>query len=246
MRIGLAGCLAVALALNAETGRRAEGGFLYRATLMQAAPGKLLELIDLYKAERTASIARGEEGFFWMRHSQGDHWDLLVLFPMGSYGAYYARDRIEARQRSAAASPDSARRIRDAISRREDVFVWGPPLAETQARFEKSSFFHVEMFQSLPARQDELVKEREMENAYLKALGRPVNLLFVRDAGADWDVFTIGFYRDLKHYAESADIPETAQEAAAKAAGFEDAKHIGPYLRSLISSHHDTLAIAVR
>ena len=27
----------------------------------------------------------------------------------------------------------------------------------------------------------------------------------MRDAGADWNLFTIGFYRDLKHYAESAD-----------------------------------------
>jgi hypothetical protein len=102
------------------------------------------------------------------------------------------------------------------------------------------------MFQALAGRQSDLRKEREMENAYLKALGRPANLVFVRDSGAGWDLFTIGFYRDIKHYAESADIPEAAQEAAAKAAGFEDAKHIGPYLRTLISSHHDTLAVAIK
>ena len=29
-------------------------------------------------------------------------------------------------------------------------------------------------------------------------------------------------------------------------AGFQDADHIGPYLRSLIESHHDTLATPVR
>src|SRR5262245_5448630 len=190
MRLGLAGCLAVALAVSGETERAAQGGFLYQASLVQAAPGKLLELIELFKAERAASVARGEEGFLWMRHSQGDRWDLLILFPMGSYSDYYARDRVEARQKAAKDSAGAARKIRDAIARREDVFVWGPPLSETRARFEKASFFHVEMFQSLPARRDDLVREREMENAYLKALGRPVNLLFVRDAGADWDVFT--------------------------------------------------------
>jgi hypothetical protein len=85
-----------------------------------------------------------------------------------------------------------------------------------------------------------------MENAYLKTLGRPQNLIFIRDQGAAWDLFTIGFYRDLKHYAESADISEAAQEAAARAAGFEGATRIGPYLRTLISSHHDTLAVAIK
>lgn len=224
----------------------AETGYLYRASLVQAAPGKLLELIELYKAERTALSRQGDEPFLWMRHSQGDRWDLLLLFPMGNYSRYYARERVEARQKAAAAAAEIDHKIRDAISRREDVFVWGPPLDEVRGRFEKAAFFHVEMFQSLAGRRDDLAKEREMENAYLKAIGRPANLLFVRDAGADWDLFTIGFYRDLKHYAESADIPEAAQETAAKAAGFESAKSIGPYLRTLISSHHDTLAVAVK
>ena len=70
-------------------------------------------------------------------------------------------------------------------------------------------------------------------------------MIFVRDQGASWDLFTVGFYRDLKHYAESADIPEVSQEAAAKAAGFESVRGIGPFLRTLIVSHHDTLAVAI-
>lgn len=85
-----------------------------------------------------------------------------------------------------------------------------------------------------------------MENAYQKALNRPQNFIFVRDQGAAWDVFTLGCYRDLKHYAESADIAEKDQEAAAKAAGFEAANRIGPYLRTLIAQHHDTLAVSVK
>jgi len=101
------------------------------------------------------------------------------------------------------------------------------------------------MFHALPGRLSDLEREREMENAYLRALGRPQNAIFVRDQGGSWDLFTIGFYRDLKHYAESADIPEASQESAAKAAGFEGARAIGPYLRTLIGSHHDTLAVAI-
>jgi hypothetical protein len=77
-------------------------------------------------------------------------------------------------------------------------------------------------------------------------LGRPQDLIFTRVAGAAWDVVTIGTYRDLKHYAESVDIPADRQDAAARAAGFESGDAIGPFLRTLISSHHDTLARAVR
>ena len=91
-----------------------------------------------------------------------------------------------------------------------------------------------------------MVKERLRENVYLKTLKRPENLVFVRDQGAGWDLFTLGFYRDLKHYAESADIPEKDQEAAARAAGFEGASRIGTYLRTLICEHDGTLAGAVK
>jgi len=68
----------------------------------------------------------------------------------------------------------------------------------------------------------------------------------VRDQGAEWDGFTSGCFRDLKHYAQSADVPREAAEAAAKAAGFDSPASIGPYLRRFISDHHDTLAVAIR
>jgi len=51
---------------------------------------------------------------------------------------------------------------------------------------------------------------------------------------------------DLKHYAQAADVSQKDQDAAAKAAGFESSNQIGPYLRTLISLHHDTLAVAVK
>ena len=235
-------CLVLALGLAAP----APADFLYKASLVQAAPGRLLELIELYKSLRAAAPDSGDEAPFWMRHSQGDRWDLLLLFPIGSYADYYSPQRIARREKAARASQSILEKIRDATAWQEDVFVTGPPLAEVRSRFAGAAFFHVEMFHALPGKRADLAREREMENAYLKTLGRPTNLMFVRDQGAAWDLFTIGFYRDLKHYAESADIPEASQEAAAKAAGFESARHIGPYLRTLISSHHDTLAVAIK
>jgi hypothetical protein len=211
--------------------------FLYRASLVQAAPGRLVELIDLYKAHA------GQEAPLWMRHSQGDRWDLLILTPMGNYADYYRPDAIAARQKQDA-SWESRRK--GLVAWEEDVFVFGPPLANVRKAFADSGFFHVEMFRSLAGMRADLLKEREMENAYSRAIKQPDNFIFVRDQGASWDVFTIGCFRNLKHYADSADVPPEAAAAAAKAAGFDSPAAIGPYLRRFISDHHDTLAVVIR
>ena len=219
---------------------------VYRATLLQAAPGKLLEVLELYKSGWPGMKDSGDEPPFAMRHSQGDRWDLLLLFPMGSFTDYYSRDRVLRREKAADAAKGDLARLAADTAWQEDVFVSGPTLEIVRAQFEKAGFFHVEMFQALPAKRAELHRERSMENAYAKALGLPENLIFVRDSGAAWDLFTVGAYRDLKHYAESADIPPAKQDEAAKAAGFEGSRFIGAYLRSFIALHHDTLAVAVR
>src|SRR5437016_13941910 len=70
----------------------ASNQYVYKVTLVQAAPGKMLELIDLYKARAAAYQAAGDEAPLWMRHSQGDHWDLLVLFPFVCYHDYNQLD----------------------------------------------------------------------------------------------------------------------------------------------------------
>jgi hypothetical protein len=216
-----------------------EHPYLYRASLVQAAPGKLVELIDVYKT-------RGEqEAPLWMRHSQGDRWDLLILTPMGSYADYFRAEAIVARQKLEGASGWEARR-KALVAWEEDVFVYGPPVASLRKAFAESGFFHVEMFRSLAGQRAELLKEREMENAYARAVKQPDNFIFVRDQGASWDVFTIGCFRDLRHYAQSADVPREAADAAAKASGFESPSAIGPYLRRFISDHHDTLAVTIR
>ena len=214
-----------------------EQPYLYRASLVQAAPGKLVELIELIKTHA------GQEAPLWMRHSQGDRWDLLILTPMGSYAEYYRQEAITARQKQDAAWESRRKAL---ITWEEDVFVYGPPVASVRKAFAESGFFHVEMFHALAGMRAELVKEREMENAYSRAIKQPDNLIFVRDQGAAWDVFTVGCFRDLKHYAQSADVPKETADAAAKSAGFESTAMIGPYLRRFISDHHDTLAVAIK
>ena len=221
----------------------AASDYLYTAKFVQAAPGKLLALIDHYKSRMSGYSTIGDEPPMWIRHSQGDKWDLMLLFPMGTYGEYYRADRVAKRQKAERVFEE---KYKELVTWQEDLIVYGPPLAELRAAFAKAAFFHLEIFQSLPGKQTDLYKEREMENAYQKALRRPENFIFVRDGGASWDLFTLGFYRNLKHYAESADIPEKDQESAAKLAGFEGSSRIGPYLRTLIAAHHDTLAVAVK
>ena len=217
--------------------------YLYKVSLVQAAPGKLTELIALDKSRFADLKAAGDELPLWMRHSQGDHWDLMILYPMGSYADYYQSDRIAKRSKAEA---KSTKQLPEEIAWQEDLFVYGPPLPELRKAFANGGFFHVEMFISLPGQFADLLKEREMENAYARAIKEPENFIFVRDQGAAWDIFTIGVFRDLKHYAESADVPAKDQEAAAKAAGFDAPSQIGPYLRRFIREHHDTLAVAVK
>lgn len=224
--------------------RAQEHPTIYKASLIQAAPGKLLALIDLEKKiavemEKSA----GDPAPLWMRHSQGDRWDLLILFPIGTYDEYYKAERAAKREKVQAGWRDEL--LRD-VAWQEDVFARGPTPEAVHQSCDGAGLFHVEMFQALPGKHEELFKQRQMENAYSRELKLPENLIFVRDQGAAWDAFTIGCYRNLKHYAEGSDLPAANTQAAAKAAGFESPAQIGPYLRTLIALHRDTLAVAIK
>jgi hypothetical protein len=227
-----------------------EGEFLYHVVMLRAAPGRLLDLIELLDEERDLLGDVNEPLPFWMRHTQGDQWDLLLLYPMGSFNDYFEPVRTARRLDSGTQKGLSERQLRreaDLLtSWRDELFVRGPDPEVVEMAFGENDFYHVEMFVALPGRRRELLEERRMENHYLRELDRPQNLIFVREAGGPWDSFTLGFYRDLKHYSESTDIPADAEDRAAKTAGFEGADRIGSYLRRLILYHRDTLCVALR
>src|SRR4030042_390877 len=50
--------------------------YLYKTTFVRAAPGKLLDLIGLYKSRMAVEEAAGDVCPFWWGHTQGDPWDL--------------------------------------------------------------------------------------------------------------------------------------------------------------------------
>jgi hypothetical protein len=84
-----------------------EGTYLYRFSMLQAAPGRLVDLIDAVRRQAPAVAAAGDELPFIVRHSQGDHWDLIVISPMGSFASFYAPDRVA--RRTAGTAGEQAR-----------------------------------------------------------------------------------------------------------------------------------------
>jgi len=220
----LALCLSLLLLSSSASAQSMSGDTVYRMTLLRAAPGRLL---DLVAALRASGVLAPAAKSLLLRHAQGDHWDLMLLAP------------------SAPGTPLLPLADEALVSWQEDEIVRGPDLAALEA-FSGGTLFHAEMFHALPGKRAELLKEREMENAYLRRLGRPTNAIFVRGSGASWDSFTLGPYRSWKHYAERDDIPREKAAEAARAAGFQSEEAIGPYLRSLLLDHHDSLLTRVK
>lgn len=244
--------LAISLALRLLTSptQPAPAPELYRFVLIQAAPGRLLDLIELYKQRLPVITAGGDEAPYIVRHSQGDRWDLCVIYPSGNFTSYYSADRMRQREAAAAASgvtgDQFAKQFYDLVAWHEDVYVDGPPLPVFRDYVKDLGLLHLEMFQALAGKRALLIAERKMESAFNRARSRPEALLFTHEQGAAWDVITLDGFRNWRHYAESETIPNEVNDAAAKKAGFANMDAVGPYLRSLISLHHDTLGTPVK
>ena len=227
-----------------------EQTYLYKTTFIRAAPGKLLDLIDLMKEQMPVIDASGDNPPFWWRHTQGDQWDLMMLYPMESYAEYYSKERIKLRSRAQAESSLSQeefkKRFQEEVAWYEDIFVMGPPLEVVENAFRDTAFYHIEIFIALPGKHAELFEEREMENVYQGNIGRPQNLIFTRDQGASWDLFTLGCYKDMNQWAASSDLTKKERDEAAIEAGFEGSDKIGPYMRTLILMHRDTIGVAIK
>ena len=140
----LSGVLVLAASLGAG-GVAAED---FVVTTLRASPGKLPALIDAVKAYRTEHRGR----VVIMRHTQGDHWDLLLLEPPPPIrGAEFS-----------------------ALADFQHSF-----LAETGGTFKglqhqarENGLYHVEMFKALAGKRAALVDQRERENRYLADTGQ--------------------------------------------------------------------------
>lgn len=209
---------------------------LYRVLLVRAAPGRLLELIEVYERQIARHEVEATGRSYLFRHSQGDQWDLMLLVPLGESTSFSVSGGVDGPGRAPG----------ELVAWREELLARGPEVARVHDVLAGAGFFHVEMFVALAGKREALLEQRRMENDFLSAIRRPRNLIFTRAGGASWDLFTLGAYEDLQHFAEPTDATADEQERAALAAGFEGAERIGSYLRSLIAYHHDTLAVRVR
>lgn len=192
-----------------------------RITTLRAAPGQLEQLIKEVKSYRETRHGK----VIIMRHSQGDHWDLLLLESAGrAYAAMADFGSIADFQHSFLADCDEKFR-------------------QLKASADEADLYHIEMFHALAGKRQALMDQRARENEYLQSTGQTTNSIFVTRFGSDVDVFTIGFHANMTAFAKGPSVSDEEAELAAKKAGFKNRADLGFYLRSLLTSHHDTLAV---
>jgi len=224
-----------------------EGDYLYKVTTIRAATGALADLLD-WEARLSASeyyVDAGQERPLLMRHSQGDQWDLLVIVPMQSWTDYHSQASTQKRRTASTKHDELLAAGQKLFAFYEDHFAYGPSWSALESAYAAYSFYHIEMFEAAPGKANELLEQRRMENTYLVSTGQQPNMIFRRAAGSDVDIFTIGFHLNFQTFAAPAEVTIEEKELAAKAAGFKGLSDISFYLRSLISGHHDTLAVRV-
>jgi hypothetical protein len=231
--------MAVLLFLSASlaSAQPAESG-LYRVTTIRAAPGQWVALKALIEGqgEPGSVAANGRTAPYRLRHSQGDHWDFMLIQPMTGLQAYFADPNlsVESSFRSdVAALADFS----------EDWIVSGPGHTALADSFTGAGLYHVEMFRARAGMWDALIDQRQRENGFLADINEPTNAIFVGRFGADWDTMTIGFHASLASYAAGGGSSDAEADRAARANGFEGTGSIAPFLRTMLVGHNDTLAV---
>ncbi|MEQ9265416.1 MAG: hypothetical protein RLN81_09365 [Balneolaceae bacterium] len=214
----------------------------YKVTLLRANPGDLLELIDEIKDDIKNHETLGIDKPYLLRHSQGDHWDLMLIYTIDSISDHLSQENLLKRRTSKTLDKPYGDSYHHLVSFQEEAIVEGPEKEQFTEWFEEYGYFHIEIFTALAGKQSELLKQREMENVFYSHINHKGNLIFTRVFGPSWDVFTIGAYYDLKDFADDGGVTFEQEDEAAKKAGFEGVNYIGSYLRSLLLHHHDTLA----
>jgi len=219
------------------------GEAAYRVRTVRAAAGQLGPLIEAYAALFADDAARPEDLMrpWIIRHSQGDHWDLMLIYPVESWASYMQAERTAGQDPRFTGYRVAREAVAEKIAFSEDLFMRGPAHDRVAGVFSENGFAHIEVFHALPGRKRELIEQRRMENAYMRGIGKAANLIFVSDYGGDADAMTIGLYGSLQHFAAPPQLNVDQRGRVAREAGFASLDDIGLYLRKLIARHQDTL-----
>ncbi|WP_262694902.1 hypothetical protein [Kordiimonas aquimaris] len=206
----------------------------YFVAQYRASPGKLPDLLNLISSTDWAVLDTGKP--FIMRHSQGNHWDLMLLGQTTGC--------MSERCASAMASFD---RAVDELVDFELNFTATSDKSWVDLKkiSEGKNLYHIEMFQAGGGNHEALMRQRIIENDFIERIGQRPNVIFDVKFGSDFDIFTIGFYENLQEYATPANVTAQQSEEAAIAAGFKNRADVSFLLRELIVGHQDTLAVRV-
>lgn len=202
----------------------------YLVTQLRAAPGNLPKLLDLIDKTDWANMPGGRP--IVMRHSQGNHWDIMLLVKNDNCNTKACA--------TFAASIDELADFKLQFTAHSET-DW----KAVSALDANSGLYHIEMFQAGAGKHNALMRQRVIENDYIERIGGRANTIFTVGLGSDFDIFTIGFYESLEAYAKPDPATVEEKEAAAKAAGFKDRADVSFLLRELIVGHQDTLAVKV-
>ncbi|MBO6524097.1 MAG: hypothetical protein JJ971_09735 [Balneolaceae bacterium] len=214
----------------------------YKLTLLRANPGDLLELIEVIKEDISEHESLGIDKPYLLRHSQGDQWDLMLVYPIENLSSYFSEEQMINRTASSSLEKSYGSSFFDLVSFQEEAIVEGPDKELFNEWFEEYSYFHIEIFTALAGKQAELLKQRKMENEFYSHINHKGNFIFTRVFGPSWDILTIGAYYNIQDFAGDGSTTFEEEDEAAKKAGFDGVNYIGSYLRSLLLHHHDTLA----
>ena len=206
----------------------------YWVTQYRAAPGNLPALLELIANTNWDTFEDGRP--LVMRHSQGNHWDLMLM------GKHADCSSTECRQ-----AADTFEKAANELVDFELSFLASSDTSWEALKEKDAStgLYHIEMFNAGAGNHDALMRQRIIENDYIRRIGQSPNEIFEVSFGSDFDIFTIGFYESMQAYAEPADVTQAEAEEAAIAAGFKNRADVSFLLRELIVSHHDTLAVKV-
>ena len=228
-------------AAAAQPANDSEASGQYRVTMLRAAPGKWVAMKALIEGQGEAAAAdtNGRIASYRMRHSQGAQWDFMLIQPIASMSQYFS-DKVQARE------AEFRRTIAELADFEEDWFVTGPAHATLRQAYPQAGAFLIEMFRARAGMKQALKNSRSKENRFLAKIDTPTNFIFSGQIGADWDVMTIGFYRDFAHWGSAGnEHSAAAQEQAAREVGYSSVSELAPGLRELLTGHNDTLATAM-
>ena len=220
-----AACLLLAAPADAQPAA-APAPELYHIHMVQAAPGKLPELIETYLKGPGPRPGDPQVDPLILRHREGGDWDLVVITPVGP--DYTANAEVP---------PPPVQKFNETVaglaSWHADTLAAGPAWSLVQpallpTRSAAPAVFVVSDYRALPGHRQQL--RQALDGLAQASPGKSV--VFTHVDGAAWNFLTV------TRFDSWAAVGDTTQPAPA-------GPDVGMQLREHVALHHDTIAMYV-